>query len=142
MTKQINTSIIINASKKSIWKILTDFEKYPDWNPFITSITGTLEAGQKLQVKLQGMTFEPTILTLRENSEIKWLGHLWFEGLFDGEHTFKLTDNGDGTTHFEQCENFSGVLVRLFAKSLDKDTKAGFEKMNLELKSRVEKQNA
>ena len=84
------------------------------------------------------MTFKPALLTLNKNAEIKWLGHLWFKGLFDGAHKFKLTDNKNGTTNFEQSENFTGILVKLFSKSLDKDTKNGFEQMNKELKIRVE----
>ena len=139
MAKQIETSITINASKEKIWKILTDFEKYPEWNPFIKSVTGEVKVGNQIQIKLQGMTFKPMVLTLKENTELKWLGYLWFKGLFDGEHKFKLTDNGNGTTNFEQSENFSGILVKLFAKSLDKDTKNGFEQMNKELKLRAEK---
>lgn len=139
MTKQIKTSITINASKERIWEVLIDFDNYPKWNSFIKSVTGTFKVGKQIKVELQGMTFKPVILTLNKNSEIKWLGHLWFKGLFDGEHKFKLTENGDGTTNFEQSENFNGVLVKLFSKSLDKDIKNGFKKMNQELKLRAEK---
>lgn len=139
MAKQIKTAITINASKEKIWEILTDFENYNQWNSFIKSVTGTLKVGNQIKVELQGMTFKPVVLTLNENSELKWLGHLWFKGLFDGEHKFKLTDNGNGMTIFEHSENFSGILVKLFSKSLDKNTKNGFEQMNKELKLRAEK---
>jgi hypothetical protein len=139
MAKYIKTSITINASREKIWKVLTDFENYREWNSFIKSVTGEVKVGNQIEIKLQGMTFKPVVLTFNKNIELKWLGHLWFKGLFDGEHKFKLTDNGNGTTNFEQSENFSGILVKLFAKSLDKDTKNGFEQMNKELKVRVEK---
>jgi hypothetical protein len=139
MAKYIKTSITINASREKIWKVLTDFENYREWNSFIKSVTGEVKVGNQIEIKLQGMTFKPVLLTFNKNIELKWLGHLWFKGLFDGEHKFKLTDNGNGTTNFEQSENFSGILVKLFAKSLDKDTKNGFEQMNKELKVHVEK---
>lgn len=139
MSKQIKTSITINSNKERIWKILTEFEYYSEWNSFIKSVTGDLKVGKQIKVELQGMTFKPVILTLDKNSELKWIGSLWFKGLFDGEHKFKLIDNGNGTTNFEQSENFSGILVKLFAKSLDNDTKKGFEQMNKELKLRAEK---
>jgi hypothetical protein len=139
MAKYIKTSITINASREKIWKVLTDFENYREWNSFIKSVTGEVKVGNQIEIKLQGMTFKPVVLTFNKNIELKWLGHLWFKGLFDGEHKFKLTDNGNGTTNFEQSENFSGILVKLFAKSLDKDTKNGFEQMNKELKVNVEK---
>jgi len=100
MTKQIKTSITINASKERIWQILTDFKNYPKWNSFIKSVTGDLKIGNQIEVKIQEMTFKPVILTLNENYELKWLGHLWVKGLFDGEHKFNLIDNGNGTTNF------------------------------------------
>lgn len=139
MTKEIKTSITINASREKIWKILTDFEKYPEWNSFVKSVSGEVKVGNRIQVKLPGMTFKPVVLTFNENREFKWIGHLWFKGLFDGEHRFYLTDNGDGTTNFEHSEKFSGILVKLFSKSLDKNTKIGFEQMNIDLKFRAEK---
>ena len=35
-------------SKEKVWSILTDFEKYPTWNPFLVSIKGELAKGKKL----------------------------------------------------------------------------------------------
>ena len=138
MTKQITTSITINASSAKVWQILSDFDKYPDWNPFIKSVSGNVQVGNQIKIKLQGITFKPVVLSLTENSELKWLGHFWFKGLFDGEHRFHLTENADGTTHFEQSEKFSGILVKFLSKTIDKDTKQGFEEMNSALKLRAE----
>ncbi|PKG41568.1 SRPBCC domain-containing protein [Psychroflexus sp. MES1-P1E] len=139
MTKQIKTSITINASRQKTWEILTDFEKYSDWNSFIKSVSGEVIVGNRIKVKLQGMIFKPVVMTFKENIEFKWLGHLLYKGLFDGEHRFYLTDNEDGSVNFEQSENFSGILVNLFSKSLDKNTRNGFEQMNKELKVLAEK---
>ena len=139
MTKHIKTTIRIHADKDSIWQILTDFDRYPEWNPFINELSGEVKVGNQIMVKLQGMTFKPLVLAFTKNKEFRWLGHLLFKGLFDGEHKFYLTDMGDGTTLFEQSESFKGILVRLFAKRLDKDTKSGFEQMNMALKDIAEK---
>jgi Polyketide cyclase / dehydrase and lipid transport len=38
--KEIVTEIEINAAPSRVWQVLTDFEKYPIWNPFIKKITG------------------------------------------------------------------------------------------------------
>ena len=138
MAKHIHTSIQINANSAAVWKVLTDFDSYPDWNPFITSLTGEVAVGNKLAIQLPNMSFKPKVLTYTKNTELKWLGHLLFKGLFDGEHRFLLTDNGDGTTTLDHSEQFSGFLVKAFAKSLDGETKAGFNAMNKALKKRVE----
>ncbi|MEL7148038.1 MAG: SRPBCC domain-containing protein [Bacteroidota bacterium] len=134
----IYTTIKINATPDSVWNVLTDFDKYPEWNSFINTITGKLSVGKQITVQLPGMTFKPRVLTVEKDSELKWLGSLLFKGLFDGEHRFLLIDNKDGTTTLEHSENFSGVLVKLFSGKLDNETKAGFEQMNEQLKQRAE----
>ncbi|WP_407557231.1 SRPBCC family protein [Winogradskyella sp. 4-2091] len=138
MTKQIITSITINADIETVWRILTDFDNYPKWNSFIKSVSGDVKVGNQIKIKIQGMTFTPTVLVRDEEKELKWLGHLWFKGLFDGEHAFKLSDNGNGTTLFEQRENFCGIFVKMLSKQIDEDTKMGFERMNAELKLHAE----
>ena len=140
MAKEIKTKIVIQAAPEKIWKILTDFENYPQWNSFITSITGEVEKGNKVVVSIKppkgkGMTFKPTILTKTDNKELSWRGKLLFKGLFDGTHLFELIDNGDGTTTFIQSEKFSGIFVWLF--NLQK-TRNGFDEMNKKLKELAE----
>jgi hypothetical protein len=143
MSKEIKTEINIIATPEKVWKILTDFEKYPKWNPFIKSLTGQVAVGNKIKVMLEppkskAMTFTPKILIYELNKELRWLGNLLFPGLFDGEHRFELTDNGNGTTTFRQSEKFSGILVPLFKNMLDNNTTNGFKLMNQKLKELAE----
>lgn len=144
MTTEIKTTIDINASSEQVWKVLTNFEKYSNWNPFIKSIRGKLAVGNRIIVRIEppeanGMTFKPKVLVYETNKEIRWLGHLVFPGLFDGEHKLELIGNENGTTTFNQSEKFSGILVFLFQKMLDKNTKNGFVLMNQKLKELAEK---
>jgi hypothetical protein len=37
---QIKTEIPIGAPASAVWSILMDFERYPEWNPFIKKISG------------------------------------------------------------------------------------------------------
>jgi hypothetical protein len=139
MAKEIKTEILINATPEKVWAILTDFNNYPKWNPFIKLIKGEVKVGNKITARIEppeakGMTFNPKILTFETNKELSWLGHLLFAGLFDGEHKFELIDNKNGTTTFRQSEKFKGILVPLFKKQLDNNTKKGFEEMNKKLK--------
>lgn len=143
MSKTLTTSIHIKAAPEKVWQILTRFGQYPDWNPFIRSLKGEVHTGSRITVRLEppkasGMTFRPKVLAFEKNKEFRWLGHLLFPGLFDGEHRFLLKDNGDGTTTFTQSETFRGILVPLFKKMLDVNTRQGFELMNAKLKERAE----
>lgn len=137
--KEIKTEILISATPEKIWAILTKFDHYPYWNPFITSITGDLKVGSRIIAKIQApekktMTFKPIIQTLEINKEISWFGHFILPGLFDGEHKFELIDNNNMTTTFKQSEKFKGMLIPLFKKLLEINTKKGFEEMNQKLK--------
>ena len=144
MALEIKTEITINATPEKVWGILTNFNEYPNWNPFIKSIKGQVVVGEKITVRIEppeakGMTFKPKILTFVKNRELSWLGHLLFPGLFDGKHKFELIDNGNGTTTFIQSEKFRGVLVPFFKKQLKNNTKRGFIEMNEKLKELAEK---
>ena len=139
----LHTEIEIAASPETVWQVLTEVSAYPEWNPFIRSLTGNLSGGEKLSVFLQpeggsGMRFKPTVLSCIKNRELTWLGRLWVKGLFDGEHRFEIEDRGNGTVLFRQSERFTGLLVSLLKKSLQTGTKNGFEAMNRKLKERAE----
>lgn len=138
MAKEIITSITINAPVEKVWAVLTDFSRYPQWNPFVLSLTGAVKKGNKIKVKLPGMKFSPTVKAFEANKELRWLGHLFLPGLFDGEHRFELIKKENGSTEFIHAERFTGILVPLFRKMLDGSTKAGFESMNKKLKEEVE----
>lgn len=144
LQKEVKTEILINSNPARIWNVLVDFEGYPKWNPFIRSINGQPAAGSKISAKLEppdakGMTINPTILEKDNERKFRWLGRLVFPGLFDGEHIFELVDNKNGTTTFIQRELFKGLLVPLFTKFLDVNTRRGFEQMNQQLKLESEK---
>ena len=70
--------------------------------------------------------------------EPRWLGHLLVPGIFDGEHIFGIEELERHRVRFVQGEVFKGLLVRLLARSLDRDTQRGFEEMNRALRGRIE----
>src|SRR5260221_11481141 len=97
--RAIEMRIDIGAPAASVWIVLTDFAAYPIWNPFIISIEGRLEIGSRLRVRIQppgksAMTFRPRIVRLAPPRDLRSLGHLFFPGLFAGEHGFSLEDRG------------------------------------------------
>ena len=141
--KELHSQIEINASAERVWDILSDFASYPQWNPFIRRISGELKVGERLEVRLEppdsrGITLRPTVLRAEPNRLMRWVGHLFVPGLFDGEHTLATEPLGENRVRFVQHEAFKGVLVRLLARSLDKNTLRGFEEMNVALKERAE----
>lgn len=146
MAKEIITQIRIQATPLKIWSVFTEFAQYPHWNPFIKALDGDVRVGKKIRVHIQppdsgSMVFKPKVLVYEENKKLSWIGRLLLPGIFDGEHAFELIDNGDGTTTFVQSEIFKGLLVPLFQKTLDNNTRRGFEQMNLKLKEMCENES-
>jgi hypothetical protein len=137
-TFEIQTEIIINSTPELIWEVLMDWEQYPEWNPFILSISTHPKHNNQLKINVQGMKFEPLILTNETPTHFEWIGKLFVNGLFDGKHRFELIKISDTQTKFVHSEHFSGWLVPLFKSQLLTKTKPGFEAMNQALKYRTE----
>ncbi len=120
------------------------FCQFPRVEPVHTPCQREPRKGAQLEVYLQpsgakGMTFRPKVLKAEPNRELRWLGHFLIPRLFDGEHIFTIEPLEAGRVRFVQRELFTGILVPLFARSLEKDTRRGFEEMNMALKLRAER---
>ena len=142
MKHHLHTEIYIDAPPAAVWAVLTDFEAYPEWNPFLQRLEGALEEGAALRVTLglggSPMRIGPRVVEVRPGHSFAWLGHLWRPGLFDGRHGFILEPQGDGTRFIHE-EHFEGWLVRPILLAAGKDTRLGFEAMNEALKARCER---
>ena len=137
--RQIHTEIEINAPADRVWQILTDFTAFPDWNPFISSATGELSPGSRLEIHLKGMSFNPTVLKAEPGNELRWLGRFILPDVFDGEHHFIIESLSDDKVRFIQGERFTGLLVPLFTvMGMLKNTSHGFAEINHALKDRAE----
>ena len=139
---EIRTEVEIAAPAADVWRILTDFPRYPEWNPFITEIESDGVEGHPLEVHLslpegRDYTLRPRLLRFEADRELRWRGHLLFAGLFDGEHFFKLLEVSPQRTRFTQGENFTGVLVRFSGRTITRAAR-GFVYMNEALKRRIE----
>ncbi|HII07852.1 MAG TPA: SRPBCC domain-containing protein [Methanotrichaceae archaeon] len=141
--KEIRSNIEIQASPEAVWKALTDFESFREWNAFMRPVVGKALEDAKLRVQIRppggrAMAFRPTVTKVVQNRELRWLGRLWIPGLLDGEHIFEIEPMGPDRVRFVQREVFTGLLVPLMAKGIDEQTLPGFGEMNRALKERVE----
>jgi hypothetical protein len=141
-TAELYSSIRIRAAPGRIWEILTDFQKYPEWNPFIRTIGGDPAEGAEISADLRpqggtGMTIHPVITKVVPGQELRWVGRLFVRGLFDGEHIFEILPSDADSCLFVQHEYFSGILIPLLENMLKNETARGFDGMNKALKARA-----
>ena len=140
--RTIHTEIGIGAPAAKVWDILAAIDEWPQWNPFARA-SGRLEVGERLEVQITPpgkppMIFRPTVIKLEPGRELRWLGHLGFQGIFDGEHGFRVVPEDVGRCRFEQFETFRGLLVAPILWKVEASTRVGFEAMNRMLKRRAE----
>lgn len=138
----VRTRIDIAAPASRVWQVLTDFDAYPQWNPFIVSATGVAEAGAVLENVIVNngstMRFRPTVLAAVPGRELRWIGRLWVRGLLDGEHSFVIEETGPKSVRLTHAETFTGALVALPFVRRKLDVRDAFGAMNTALKQRAE----
>ena len=140
--KEIQTEIDIKASSEKVWKVLTDFNNYSNWNPFMQKIIGEPNEGSKLKINLhtakgKSRTYRPIVTKVEPFRELRWFGKSFIPGMINGERIFILETRSD-TIHFIHKEIFTGFLVPLIGNRLDKDMTQSFVQMNDALKKKVE----
>jgi hypothetical protein len=139
---ELRTEVEINAPATHVFRVLTDFASYHEWNPFIPSIAGKLAVGEELSLQVslpEGKSYllKPRVTQLNENAELRWRGSYLSPFLFEADHFFLVEVRGERLTRFVQGDNLSGALLR-FAGSALTLTARGFVYMNLALKKRAE----
>lgn len=140
----IETNVLIDSTTEKIWTILTNFEEYEQWNPFMTKVIGNANLGSKIEVNIKTIsgkkrTYFPIITRYETNKELRWKGKSFLPGIFDGERIFLLEKFNDCKILFSHKEIFSGLGVRLVGNKLDESLRESFVRMNEALKVRSEK---
>lgn len=143
MRHELHTEINIDATPEVVWDVLTDLDRYAEWNPFIVESSGRVEVGERLTNRLRMangkvMTFRPEVTEAETGVVFEWLGRLFVPGLFDGRHRFELAPTPSGGTTVMHSERFRGLLVRVMRSSLERDTRTNFEAMNEALRDRAQ----
>jgi hypothetical protein len=143
-TRTIRSAIEIRAPLETVWRILTDFAAYPEWNPHIRHVRGLPVAGSRLTIRSQppgGRTvvLRPIVVTWQPPTELRWRGTFISRRLFTGEHGFRLEQLDDSRVRFHQDETISGLLVPFYARLRLPGTRTGFAQVNEALRERAER---
>jgi len=131
----------IASSPEVVWGVLSDVDRYPEWNPLLRIERFPERVGDQLSVTVKAgkreNRFRPTVLELEPGRALVWKGRLLMPGLFDGVHELRVEPRDGGTSRFVHRETVRGVLVPLVGGIL-RDTDAGFAAMNEALRERAE----
>lgn len=144
--KELRAEVIIHSSPETTWSVISDFTKYPDWNPIITQIKGELKLGAKLEIHLttvggKNRIYYPEITKIESPNEIRWYGKFFFSGIFSGERILTIEKISDNEVKFINREIFSGIGVKFTPKKMENDILLSFESMNTSLKNHIERKS-
>ena len=113
----LRSVIDLPATQKSSWRTLSDFSRYPDWNPYLPKIEGEFKNSAVLAVTLIDGNFEgpkvvmPRLTEITAPNRFCWGGVLLIPGIFDTRHCFVLHAINEQSTRFEQGEGLGGQLL-------------------------------
>jgi hypothetical protein len=129
----------IQAPAEKVWALVTDAPAYPDWNPTVERVQGSIAPGETIKVFVRinpGRAFPVKVDEFRPPERMVWRGGMSL-GLFRGERTFTLTPTPDGGTDFRMREEYTGPMLPLIWRSIP-DLGPAFEEFAQSLKRRAE----
>jgi hypothetical protein len=108
----------IHAASNVVWEVLTDFPRWPQWNPDVKSMSGpaAVSAGSEFRWRAGPATITSTILRVEPPRLIGWKGKTL--GI-DAIHFWWLEPR-DGGTFVRTAESYDGLVGRLFRRRLQR----------------------
>lgn len=105
-------SLVVNASIEKCWKVLSEIEKWPDWNKDIhIKKFDKLESGSKFSWKINGFNIKSTLQLIDPPGIITWTGKvLWIKAI----HKWSFEKVEKDQTIVTSEESMQGFLIPLF----------------------------
>lgn len=143
-TREIATEIEIEAPPASVWAVLVDTPRYPQWNPFIVELRGELSVAQDIRFSFRippapRLPGRATVLKVEAVAELRWAGRLLWPWLFRAEHYHLLTALEGNRTRLVHGEIFSGLMAALAWPLLSVFARPVYARFNQALRERAER---
>ena len=137
------TEFDIQASDHKVWKILIDFEKYPDWNPSLPYIAGELTEGSMVSLTLglpgkRPMNVTAKLEQVQPLKKLTWRGKVGAAWLFSGYRIFEIEAFEQDKIKFTHVEDIGGILAPLFKIVMGKAVQKSHDGFNEALRKRAE----
>lgn len=137
----LKTRIQIPASPQTVWSILDDLKRYPEWNALVPELSGRTTVGEVVTGKfvlpnMPVVPLSPTLLRIVGARELRWVTVM--QGAFSAEHYFILTPTEEGGTVLVHNEAFEGPAVASMWPAIETGSKSSYVRMNEALKQRAE----
>jgi uncharacterized protein YndB with AHSA1/START domain len=138
----ISEEVAIGASPEQVFDVLTDLERYADWNPWICEAKGAATEGNVVQVaaKLGGgkaMRVSHRILTSQRPRHFRWCDMGWFTAFAYGERA-RFLEPASGGARYRVELRITGIAAPLVSVVYGRALAAGLKAETEALKRRAE----
>lgn len=142
--QEVKTEIEIAAPAATVWNILTDINRWSEWNPIVNRASGDAILGATLDISMcgkdgkDGPNYTPRIISLEEAKSFHWQAKIVAGFIFTNDKIIELEDIESGTRLVHK-ELFEGILAPLFCRNIEEGVMPMLNTMNEALKNLAEK---
>ena len=134
--------VTIEAPVETVWQVLTDFDRYGDWNPFTPHVKADLAMGARvdMRVAMGGYRLKQTevICAVDPPTRLAWRTIIGARWLLRAVREQRLEALSDRTCRYTTSDEFKGVLMPLVILFTGGFVRRGFNAVALALKRRAE----
>jgi hypothetical protein len=141
----IHVERIIDAAPQAVFRVLDDFERYPEWNPFTERVLTKRVLGGPVELHVNMPAPDGRKRIMRERftgyeagKRVSWGLKLGFGVLLDCDRVQQVEAMPDGRTRYVTYEQFNGLLGGLIVRRYGESVRRGFEMCADALAQRVQ----
>lgn len=137
---KIDNEFTVEAKAAEVWDVITQVDKYGDWNSFVSKCESSLKVGEPIKMRVHLLPFpitqKETILEHRQGEILDYGIQLPFNLLKSSrKHTVQTIDDTQVRYRSQFC--LEGVLSPLVALFMAAKLKQGFGRMADEMRAEV-----
>ncbi|WP_280426016.1 SRPBCC domain-containing protein [Nocardia carnea] len=142
----VDDVVEVDAPAEVVWSVLTDFDRYSDWNPFIGRCRADLTVGAPIDMRVQQLMPLPIpmrefIHTVTPGREFGYSMKPLPLGALRSNRSHTLTPLGDDRTRYESHFELAGWLAPLVGLLFGRGFRRGFPGMTTAVEREAERRH-
>jgi hypothetical protein len=140
---EVEHRVEIAASPETVWRLLTDLERYSEWNDYSPRVNGVLEVGGIVTVEAhlgdEVRIVDNLVTVVDPPRRLCWQSQNWYASLARGTRCRHLEPLPNGKLRLRHHELMSGPLAGLVERLYRPRIEAGLKRADLALAEAAER---